>query len=331
MTTRSEFGFKTEASDVVSTFSDSVRGKTILITGVGPNGLGATLAHALASQAPKLLILTGRTPSKVEAITKEIAAKYPDVKTRILKLDMASFSSISAAADAVHAYTEPSIDILINNAGVMNIPERTLSADGFEMQLAVNYLGLALFTNSIMLNLLKSNAGRVVNIVSNGYALSPFRFSDYNFEGKSLPEDEQPPKGTCEAFGVPWGLDYIPPIAYGQSKTAAMLYTIELATRLKDKGVSTVCLNPGAIATDLWRQMPQEFIDKIFQMMPMKSKAQGASTPLVAALDPKLAGSSGVYLDDCQIADVAPWAKDADKAQKLWTLTEELTGKPFSW
>ena len=117
--------------------------------------------------------------------------------------------------------------------------------DGFEMQLAVNYIGPAVFTIGVLPKLLDSKDGRVVNVVSNGYALSPFRFSDYNFEGKALPEDEQPSKDACAAFGVPWGVDYLPPVAYGQSKTAGILFTHELASRLRGQGITTVCLNPG--------------------------------------------------------------------------------------
>ena len=215
-----------------------------MITGVGPNGLGASIAHALATKGPALLILTGRNPSKVEQITTQFASEFPNVKTRILRLDVASFKDIGRAAAEVNDYGEPGIDILINNAGVMNIPERQLSEDGFEMQLATNYIGLALFTNSIVGKLIASK-GRVVNVVSNGYLLSPFRFSDYNYDGKDVPEDEQPSKQKCEAFGVPWTLEYSPPTAYGQSKTAGILYTKQLSKLLGAKGVSATCLNPG--------------------------------------------------------------------------------------
>lgn len=216
----------------------------VLITGVGPNGLGATLAESLASQSPALLILSGRTLSKVEITSQDVATKYPSVKIRLLKLDLASFDSVDAAAAEVNAYPETSIDVLINNAGVMNIPERTLSTDGVEMHLMVNYLGAFCFTNSVMGKLL-SRGGRIVNVGSNGYALSPFRFADYNFADKPLPESEQPPKALCKAFGIPWGLGYLPEIAYGQSKTAMMLYSVQLCHLLHAKGVTAVTANPG--------------------------------------------------------------------------------------
>ena len=219
--------------------------RLVLITGVGPNGLGATLAKELARKSPALLVLTGRTLEKVEAVAKEISAETPGVKTRILKLDIASFQSIEAAAKEVNSYSEPGIDLLFNNAGVMNIPERTLSVDGLEMHFVTNYLGAFLFTNSIMEKLIQAK-GRVVNVSSSGHMLSPVRFSDYNFDGKKdIPEGEQPSKANCEMFGVPWGLDYLPPVAYGQSKSAIILYTLSLAKKLASKGVSAVSLNPG--------------------------------------------------------------------------------------
>jgi len=334
MASNSNFGASTEARDVVSAFSNAVRSKTILITGVGPKGLGGAMAYELASQSPSLLILHGRDPQKVDTIMKELGTAFPSVKTRALIFDVASFQSIKDAAGEVLSYSEPNIDIIINNAGVMNIPQRTLSKDGFELQLAINYLGAFLFTNSIMSKIIASKAPRITNITSNGYALSPFRFADFNFdEDKSgnLPEDQQPLKKNCEAFGVPWGLNYIPPIAYGQSKTAMILYTRELSAKLKDKNAVVTCCNPGAVKTDLWRQMPQEVREQVFSMFPMKSMSQGVATPLVAALDPKLGTSNGAYIDDCQVKDVEPWASDAGKAQELWTLSEKLTGETFAW
>ena len=192
-----------------------------------------------------LLVLTARDMSKVQAVTQELNANYPDVKTRTLQLDVASFKSITSAAAEVNGYAELNLNILINNAGVMNIPERVLSPDGFEMHLATNYLGPFLFTNSIMGKLLNSPGGRTVNITSNGHALSPFQFKDYNFEGKPLPESEKLNKELCKGWSLSWGLGYLPAIAYGQSKTAMILYTVQLSKLLNSKGLSAVCVYPG--------------------------------------------------------------------------------------
>ena len=176
-----------------------------------------------------------------------IVEEYPNVSTRVLELDMSSFDSIRRAAKEVKAYPEQSIEILINNAGIMNIPERQLSTDGFELHLATNYLGTFLFTTQIIDKLAFSSKGRIVNVGSNGYFFSPFRFADYNFEGegKALPEDEQPPKELCEQFGIPWSLGYTPTIAYGQSKTATMLFTVQLAKVFGCRGLTAVCVHPG--------------------------------------------------------------------------------------
>ncbi|KAK4236097.1 NAD(P)-binding protein [Achaetomium macrosporum] len=330
MASFSKFGAETDANEVLAAFPNAVEGKIVLITGVSPNGLGAALARSLAPHKPKLLILAGRTSAKVEAVSKEIVTSNPGIEVRTVLFDISSFASIAKGVEEINGYAEPNIDIVFNNAGVMNIPERRLSADGFEMQLATNYLGLALFTMSILPKIKQSAAGRIVNVVSNGYAISPFRFSDYNFDGNDLPEDEQPSKAACEAFGVPWGLGYIPPVAYGQSKTAGILFTRELAHRLTGTNVTAVCVNPGVVATDLWREMPPQTVDAIMSALPPKSPTQGVSTMLVAALDPKLKESPGAYLEDCQIAEVQPFAKDKAKGERLWKLTERLTGNTFS-
>ncbi|PVH91222.1 NAD(P)-binding protein [Periconia macrospinosa] len=329
MASHSEFGAKTTAEEVLAAFPDGLKGKVVVITGVGPNGLGAALAQSIAAYTPKLLILTGRSASKVETIAKSITT--PGVEIRQVIFDFSSFSSIAKGSEEINAISGPTIDILINNAGVMNMPERRLSPDGFELHLAINYLGLALFTNNLLPKVKNSNAGRIVNVVSNAYAISPFRFSDYNFDGvENLPEDEQPSKEACEGFGIPYGFGYIPPIAYGQSKCAGVLYTRELAEKLKDTNATAFSLMPGAIETELWREMPADVVKSILSTLPMKTMSQGISTILVAALDPKLKESGGAYLNDCQVEDVQPFAKDKAKAEKLWQLTEKLTGTTFT-
>lgn len=264
MTSHSQFTKATEGEEVVSAFTNDIQEKTsmvsttgydckeerllnlsVLITGISPNGLGAQFAQTLASKNPSLIILAGRDREKVQTVAATLAAVHPEVTTRILTFDLTSFSSVRSAAAEVMAYPELGIDILINNAGVMNIPERTLSPEGFEMHLATNYLGSFLFTNSILDKLVNNGGARIVNVSSQGYVFSPFRFSDYNFEGKPLPESEYPAKSLCDSYGLPWGLGYLPTIAYGQSKTAMLLYSAQLAKATNAKGITTVCVHPG--------------------------------------------------------------------------------------
>ncbi|KAF4540639.1 Retinol dehydrogenase [Lasiodiplodia theobromae] len=324
MSSAPTFNSETTATQVADAFSDSIRGRNILITGVGPNGLAETLVHTLAAHSPALLILAGRQPAKVSAVADAVKAAHPGTQTRTLQLDLASLASVREAAAHV---TEP-LHLIINNAGVMNIPTRTLTADGFEMHFAVNYLGAFLFTNLLVPRLVQG--ARVVMVVSNGYALSPVRFSDYNFDGRdSLPDDELPNKQACEAFGIPYGLGYVPPLAYGQSKTAGILYTKELAKRLKASGVTATCVNPGPVDTDLWRQMPKEAVEQMFAVLPMRSKEQGVADFLVAALHPNL--SDGAYVENCHDTDVMPFAKDETLSHRLWELSEQLVKEKFDF
>ena len=183
--------------------------------------------------------------SKIQTVAKSISEAHPNVSIRVLEMDLASLDSVRQAAREVNADKGQSIDILINNAGIMNVPDRQLSADGFELHLATNYLGHFLFTTSIMDKLAFSGMGRIVNLGSSGYAFSPFRFADYNFEGQQLPKSEQPPKELCEQFGLPWSLGYTPTIAYGQSKTAMMLFSVQLAKLYSERGVTAICVHPG--------------------------------------------------------------------------------------
>lgn len=239
----------------------------------------------------------------------------------------------------------------------MNVPERQLSEDGFEMHLAVNYLGPYLLTTGLMRQLLVSGSSRVVNVGSNGYLFSPFRFADYNFEGKSLPESEVPSKEVCEQYGLPWSSEYTPTIAYGQSKTAILLFTVQLAQLYKEKGLTAICLHPGgnsvdrdiswpdtnlhlAIATDLWRHMQKEHTGANFHHAAhevLESRCEHSSCSSVGSkasryvlafsimilltgyLDP-----AGVYMEDCQFASAQHFAKDPAAAERLWDLTEGL-------
>ena len=214
-----------------------------MITGVSPNGLGAELAQILAAHSPSLLILAGRSQTKVQAAMNQISQAFPSVPIRFLSLDVSSLASVRSAAAEVNAYLEPHIDVLINNAGVMNIPTRTLSVDGIEMHLATNYLGPFHFTNLIMKKLAAAKTPRVVNVASNGYAISPFRFSDWNFDDeRNLPLDEAPIREVCTGFGIPWGKGYLPPVAYGQSKTASVLHALALSKKLE---VAAFSVHPG--------------------------------------------------------------------------------------
>jgi NAD(P)-dependent dehydrogenase (short-subunit alcohol dehydrogenase family) len=148
------------------------------------------------------------------------------------------------------------IDILINNAGVMGLSERILSEEGVEMQFATNYLGHFLFTNLLMGKMVSSAAHgprgqtRIVNITSAGHVLAPVRFSDYNYEGRPVPPEEQPDVTIAANMGmadVNPQSGYLPLFAYTQSNTANMLFTVQLAESLRERGICSFSAAPGGM------------------------------------------------------------------------------------
>jgi hypothetical protein len=168
------------ADDLVIEFASQIKEKVILTTGVSPGGLGAFFVEAVAKGSPKLLILAGRNTAKVQQTADKLKEIAPTVLTRVLELDLASFKSCRKAAAEVNSYPE-TIDVVVNNAGIMAVPY-SKTEDGFEMQLQANHLGHFLFTNLILDKVLASGPGaRIVNVSSDGYRLGHVRYYDYNF------------------------------------------------------------------------------------------------------------------------------------------------------
>ncbi|KAJ5737746.1 uncharacterized protein N7483_002871 [Penicillium malachiteum] len=359
-TTYADFNATTEGLDVAKTFSDKVHGNTILITGVNIAGIGFSTAQAFASQSPAHLIITGRSLSKIEESVHSLRIQFPGLDCRGLQIDLSSQQSVRQAANRLMGWTDiPSIDIVINNAGIMCIEERTLSCDGIELHFATNHIGHWLFTCLIMPKLIKSakahseGTTRIVNVTSASPTVSGMRWSDMNFDvkNKDLPKEEQPVGAWFEAWGYT-DLDnqsYNPLDGYNRSKVANVLSGIGLNQRLFEKyGIFSLSVHPGVIGTtELGRNFPSDLIEAVQAMagkglFDFKTAGAGAATSVVAALDPALAkgvGDSkngcinwGSYLVDCQISDQAsPLAVSSDQAEKLWELSEKLVGQSFSW
>ncbi|KAL3463941.1 NAD(P)-binding protein [Aspergillus heterothallicus] len=331
-----EFNSLTLASNVAAVFPESIKKKTILTTGVSPNSLGLVTAAALAAQAPKRLILTGRSAHKVQAAVNELESTYPDVKYKVLLMDLSSQESVRNAAATLNGNTEISaIDILINNAGVMDIPERTLSKDGIEISFATKHIGHFLFMNLIIDKLVaasKSSQGlvRTINLTSFGHQFSLIRFSDTNFTktAAELPEEERPELQKAQFFYVrDWSNDaYAGMFSYGQSKRANILFSAQL-TR-----ISGGTANLAEVEHALARAKGLDFAGG------SKTREQGANSSFWAAVNPSLAPVDfaetlvkGVYVTDCAIADegCADFARNAVCAERLWQLSEELVGETF--
>lgn len=351
MATHSDFCSSTVGSTVAQAFADNVRGKVILITGCNIQGIGGSTATSLATQNPNLLILAGRSEAKVSEVAAAVNKTNPSVRTRFLQLDLSSTAAVRKAAAEVEGYQEH-IDIVINNAAVMALTDRELSPDGIEMQFATNHIGHFLFVNLITQKLFESakknpaGSTRVVNVSSFGHMFSPVRYSDINFAKASsqIPEAERPDLVLAKSLRLPVrqssnpnAAGYIPFAAYGQSKSANVLLSLSLNQKLGKHGIKSFALHPGSIETELPRYMSEEALEDIAEArknpkFTQKTLAQGSSTTLVAALDPALsAAGKDFYLSDCQLIDAAPWAVDADNAEKLWKLSESLVGQKFEY
>ncbi|KFY12712.1 hypothetical protein V492_03705, partial [Pseudogymnoascus sp. VKM F-4246] len=269
-TTHPEYSAQTSALTVASAFSTSIKGKTILITGVNKNGIGFATAEALASQSPSHLILAGRTPAKLTESIDALRASYPDVDYRALEVDLSRQTSVRAAATEVLGWSDiPELNIVINSAGVMFVPERTLSEEGIEMHFATNHIGHFLLTCLLMPKLIaaaKANprgATRVVNVSSLSPTVSKMRWSDINFDvpNKNLPEVEQPNYDVLRMWATesPEEKSYVPVDAYSQSKVANVLFGIGLTARVFEKhGILSLGLHPGIIQTELGRTVASE-------------------------------------------------------------------------
>lgn len=218
----------TSANTIVQDVEASIAGKVILTTGVSPGGLGAFFVEQIAAASPKLLILAGRNTSKVQAVASALAKSNPHVETRLLELDLSSLKQVREAGAVVNGWEDVAwIDVLVNNAGIMAC-EYTKTVDGFESQFAVNHLGPFLFTNLVMGKLLQAKEPRVVNVSSDGHRMSAIRWPDVGFsEG--------------EVYNK-WR-------AYGQGKTANVLFATGLARKLSGKGLSAFALHPGGKST----------------------------------------------------------------------------------
>lgn len=224
---------------------------SVLITGVSPESIGSSISLSIASQSPALLILASRTKHKLDEVLKSIQHAYPDVTVKTVLLDLMSQESVKAAAKDVSQLTNR-LDLIINNAGIMS-QQRLWTKEGIEGQFGSNHIGHFLFTNLLVPQLLKAapsnSAGstRVVNLTSLGHRLSPIRFSDYNLErlGEKVPPEEMHPDPLPPMFQQSAADGYNGYVAYGQAKTANILFSVGLNERLSGKGILSYAVHPG--------------------------------------------------------------------------------------
>ena len=303
--------FETTTDEVLE--GVDLSGRVALVTGAS-TGLGRETARALAAAGARV-VLAGRDQARIDAAVATVREQVPDAQLEAGSLDLASLDSVRAFAQW-YSDTHDRLHLLINNAGVMYTPfERT--AEGFEMQFGTNHVGHFLLTNLLVPMLLADPPSRVVNLSSGGHRGSDIVWDDPNFERR----------------------EYDKMSAYGQSKTANILFAVELDRRLADRGVHAYAVHPGMIATELGRSMTSDDFARLAELAksspsgglpPRKTVEQGAATSVWAATAPELDGHGGTYLADAEVTeDHAPWARDPESAARLWTLSEELVGRQF--
>lgn len=298
----------------------SLKGKLAVVTGAS-SGLGIETCRVLAA-AGATVLMVARDEEKLKAVAGDLQRQQPEAELLTQRMDLADLESVRNAATEILLY-HSEIQLLINNAGVMACPlQRT--AQGFEMQFGTNHLGHFLFTGLLSDALLDGAPGRVVNLSSAGHKFGAFNFEDPSYNHRAYDK---------------WQ-------AYGESKTANILFSVEMDQRTRERGVRAFAVHPGAIMTNLGRHMEEADLVALNERNPssekmvFKSVEQGAATTIWAATSPHLAGRGGIYLEDCQIAaavekgknvGVESYAVNPAAAERLWALSEELVGQVFDF
>ncbi|MBS1695305.1 MAG: SDR family NAD(P)-dependent oxidoreductase [Actinobacteria bacterium] len=288
-------------------------GRVAVVTGAN-TGLGYETADALAAKGADV-VLAVRNLDKGKAAATSIVRSHPDANVTVQELDLTSLESIRSAAEELKSAHER-IDLLINNAGVMTTPQLTTS-DGFELQFGTNHLGHFALTGLLLDRLLPVAGSRVVTVSSNGHRMG----------------------GAIHFDDLQWQRRYSRMGAYAQSKLANLMFTYELQRRLARYGTTVAtAAHPGSSATELPRYLPPVVRMVTAPIMPLitQSAAMGALPTLRAATDPSVLG--GQYVGPAGFAEMRGYPKvvpsndashDVAVQQRLWTVSEELTGVVF--
>ncbi|MEU5041974.1 SDR family NAD(P)-dependent oxidoreductase [Streptomyces griseorubiginosus] len=305
----SGFGAHSTADDVLA--GVDLSGKLAIVTG-GYSGLGLETTKALVKAGARVVV-----PARRPDTAKEALAGLDGVEQDVL--DLGDLDSVRAFAERFLA-SGRTVDLVIDNAGIMACPE-TLVGPGWEAQFATNHLGHFALVNHLW-PAIEPGGARVVSVSSRAHHFSGMRWDD-----------------------VHWRTGYDKWQAYGQAKTANVLFAVHLDKLGAERGVRAFSLHPGGILTPLQRHLPKaEMVERgwideqgnALNPSGFKSPEQGAATQVWAATSPQLDGMGGVYLEDCDIAEpavdgdqsggVRAWATDPEQAARLWTLSAELTG-----
>ncbi|MDB5652486.1 MAG: short chain dehydrogenase [Tardiphaga sp.] len=292
-------------------------GKLAVVTGA-TGGLGYETASALASAGAEV-VLTGRNEAKGARALENICARHPDALISYQPLDLASLASVAAFAVRLAAL-HPSLDLLINNAGVMALPSRQTTADGFEMQFGTNYLGHYALTAQLLPMLRRGSAPRVVSLSSVAHRTGIIDFDD--LQGAQ---------------------HYTPWKAYRQSKLAMLMFALELQRRSDAAGwgLMSTAAHPGFARTDLLANGPGAgglMAVASLLLRPLSHSAAAGALPTLFAATSPAARPGGYYGPNGPfelrgapaVAKIMPQAQDTAVAARLWDVSAALTGVSFT-
>jgi NAD(P)-dependent dehydrogenase (short-subunit alcohol dehydrogenase family) len=307
----------TTAFNAQSTAADVIAGidltdRRAIVTG-GASGIGIETARALAGAGAEVTLAVRNTEAG-ERAAADIVDTTGNKKVLVASLDLADQASVAAFS----AEWEGPLHILVNNAGIMASPLMR-TPQSWEMQFATNHLGHFALATGLHRALAAARGARIVSVSSSAHHRSPVVFDDIHFERREY---------------EPWS-------AYGQSKTANVLFAVEASTRWADDGIAVNALMPGGIRTNLQRYVSEEELDRMrvaagASDSSWKTPEQGAATSVLVATSPLLDGIGGRYFEDCNEAEVgklsarngvAEYALDPEAAARLWQISlETLAG-----
>jgi NAD(P)-dependent dehydrogenase (short-subunit alcohol dehydrogenase family) len=316
------FGAESTTDEVLE--GVNLSGKRVLVTGVSA-GLGVETVRALAAHGASVV----GTARDLDKARRALAPVFPQAAhgatIDLVEMDLASLKSVRKAASEVLAAGKR-FDLIVANAGVMACP-RGKTADGFETQFGTNHLGHFVFVNPLVA--LLNPGARIVSLSSAGHRICDVDLEDPNFERT----------------------EYQPFTGYGRSKTANILFAVALDSRLKARGIRATALHPGGIQTELGRHLTPELIEQMQARwragnpggqvtMRFKTVPQGAATTVWSGCVASAEAVGGRYCEDCHVAEVndqeAPrigvksYAVDPDRAEALWSKSEEMVGEKFA-
>jgi NAD(P)-dependent dehydrogenase (short-subunit alcohol dehydrogenase family) len=306
----SPFGFESTAAEVIAGID--LHGRRALVTGAA-SGIGVETARALASAGAETVI-AARDLAAAEQTAAGIRATTGNPAVSVARLDLLDRGSVDQLARDLAG----PLHILVNNAGVMAVPDLRRSPEGHELQFATNHLGHFRLALGLLPGLRAAGGARVVSVSSRAHLNSPVIFEDIDFRDRP----------------------YDPALAYAQSKTANVLFAVAAARYWGSDGIEVNALHPGAIAdSNLARYYNQEELDALRSSgrYTYKTLAQGAATSVYVATSPRLNGVAGRYFENCQedtpddptaagtdAAGVAAYALDPEAAERLWAVSQQM-------